>query len=333
MDDMLSEVEQAITLPMITGALPNERLRRTIELIDRGDYAGPLARIRAEVARHPGVPVSLAFVAAMHTIRAAQPVDAAELQILVIGFYRVTWKLLSRLDPEIDLEQIRLLDAAAADRLCGGFTFGRNAPSFPVPPEMAARFSGRLRSLMRPEGADEGWEDLSGEVARCKQIAAPDPRRGPSSNGMRNGFFNSVFREYLGPDNVDDRLRHEHRLVLDFLEDAERNPQLLPFLQGQAPSQVRFRIAQLTMALIAMHQLDAQAAAPSARRMRLREAAIACLYAPFPGLVGWVHARLDRLWVPLVSRAAPSSYTGLDPVTGPFQRKAPSGSERLAAVR
>ena len=35
MDDLLSEVEQAISLAMISGTLPNERLRRTIESIDR----------------------------------------------------------------------------------------------------------------------------------------------------------------------------------------------------------------------------------------------------------------------------------------------------------
>jgi hypothetical protein len=339
MDDLLSEVEQAISLAMITGELPNERLRRTIESIDRGDYAGPLGRIRADVAGRAGVPVATAFVQAMARLREAHAVDMAELQILVIGFYRITWQLLSRLDHTIDLDQIRALDAGQAARLCDGFRFGQQPDPFPVPAAMAERFRGRLRAMMRPADADQDWRELSGQVPRCRPIAVHDHLSGPVANAIRNAFFHEVFREYLGPDNVDDRLRHEHRLVLDFLEDAERHPQLLPFLQGQEPSQVRFRLSQLTLALIAMHQIEAQSGSGRRQaRAPLREAAIGCLYAPFPDLVRWVHDHLDHLSVPVVNHGSTrATWTDLDPVTmddrpTPAKRRS-SGSERLEAVR
>jgi hypothetical protein len=340
MQDILNDVEQAITLPMISGALPHERLQRTIAAIDRGDYQAPLARIRQQVACLQGMPVSAAFVSTMRSIRAASGVDAAELQILVIGFYRVTWRLLARLDPGIDLDQIRALDAADAARLCDGFTFGQHPEPFPVPQAMAERFRARLHSLMRPKSADDGWRDLSGNVPRTRPIAVYDHLLGPAANGIRNAFFTAVLREYLGPDNVCDRLRHEHRLVLDFLEDAESNPQLLPFLQGQEPGQVRFRLAELTLALIALHQIDAQATRSGQRvRIPLREAAISCLYSPFPSLVAWVHQHFERLTVPIVHRkGARTTWTDLEPITlddGPARSKAgrrSSGSQPLAAL-
>lgn len=342
MDDVLTEVEQAITLPMISGELQHERLQRTIAAIDRGDYDGPLTRIRANVRQCAGMPVSAAFVHTMRAIKAASGVDAAELQILVIGFYRVTWRLLCRLDPGIDLAQIRALDAVAAARLCDGFRFGIHPHPFPVPAEMAERFHVRLRMLMKPADADSGWRELSGQVERTTPIAVYDPLIGPAANGIRNAFFSSVLRDYLGPDNVCDRLRHEHRLVLDFLEDAERNPQLLPFLQGQEPSQVRFRIAQLTLALIAMHLVDAQAAGARIQtRIPLREAAISCLYAPFTGLVNWVHGRCGHLNVPVVHRGGShATWSELEPIdldekpsqNAPRLPRSSSGSERLQAI-
>lgn len=337
MDAMLTEVEQAITLAMVSGELPNERLKRTIASIDRGEYDGPLARIRADVAARAGIPVSAAFVQAMMRIRGEHTVDAAELQILVIGFYRITWRLLSRLDHDIDLDQIRALDAGQAARLCDGFAFGSQPEPFPVPEEMAERFRGRLRAMMRPADADQGWRELSGHVVRCKPIAVHDHLAGPVPNAIRNAFFHEVFREYLGPDNVDDRLRHEHRLVLDFLEDAALHPQLLPFLQGQEPSQVRFRLAQLTLALIAMHQVEVhKSRVAGSARIPLRQAAISCLYAPFPDLVGWVHANLEQLSVPVVvCNDSRSTWVDLEPIdvpAAPAKRRRSSGSERLAAA-
>lgn len=308
MNDRLREAEQAITQAMIDGSLANARLQTVLRRLDQGRYAVPLTVLRLTLVRRRGLPTGEALHAALHDLYRHRQVHVADLQILAIGFYRMVWHLLVQLDPAVALDDIRRLDAGQSASLCYGFTFGVHPRPFPLPTALCARIRGRLEPILHAPEADHDWRAAAPPPAAMPAITVSDRDLTPAANAIRNSFFAEVLIEALGGDGPPtaagtDALADE-ALVMDFLRKAGSAPQHLPGLRQVTLAQVRFRLAQLTLALIGLHQVEAagQGSEPPSS-IPFIEAAAGCVLSPIASLRSWLRANRHHLLIPVISHS------------------------------
>lgn len=297
--------EDAVTQAMVDDTLPNPRLHAVVRELDRGSWAIALTDLRQQMADHPGIPTREALIAVLDDLHTRRRLPIADLQILAIGFYRLIWRLLVRIDPTAGVDDIRHLDAQQAARLCYGFTFGLHPRPFPVPEVMVSRFRRRFARFISAAEADHEWQEDVPLPLGVPLVALSDRHLSPAGNAIRNIFFSQVCNDILGTEDPQAALDAE-ALVLDYLLDAEADPQLMCFLGHVAPAQVRFRLVQLTQALIALHQVEAEQtpSAASSRGIPLMESAISCLLSPFASLRSWLRANRERLLIPVVRQVS-----------------------------
>jgi hypothetical protein len=227
-------------------------------------------------------------------------VHIADLQILAIAFYRLLWRPLARLDPALDLDALRSLDAADAAALSGGFVFAMHLRPFPIPQALATRIAGRLRPLLRPTDSDAGWMQESPLPLGVPQVTIGDPHQSPAANAIRNTFFAQALVDELGG-RQPPRLERG-ALVIDLLLRLQDEPSFLPPLRQLPPAQATFRLGQLALALLALHQDEIEEQGYGA--VDFHQLAIGCLLAPLASLTGWLRTHRDGLLVPIIERDA-----------------------------
>ncbi|HEX3135039.1 MAG TPA: hypothetical protein VHX44_15850 [Planctomycetota bacterium] len=290
--------EESITQAMIDDTLPHDRLRAAVRKLDQGAYAGALTDLRQALAAQAGRSTRDALIRVLDEIWVRQRLPIVDLQILAIGYYRLVWRLLARLDPQTTLDEIRQLDARQSADLCYGFTFGLHRRPFPIPASMIARTRRRLAEFLQVRDADQEWKEDGPLPLAVPLVALSDRHLSPSANAIRNTFFAQVFADTLAteaqPPPDDDAL------VLDVLLEAAADVHLLPSLRHVTLPQARFRLRQLTQALVALHQLEATGGPATARGIPYLEAVIGCLLSPFVSLRGWLRANRERLLIPVV---------------------------------
>lgn len=292
--------EEAITQAMVDDTLPNVRLHAAVRELDQGSWAIALTDLRQALANRTGASTRETLTAVLDDLHVRRRLPVADLQILAIGFYRLIWRLLVRLDPTADIDDIRQLDAQQSARLCYGFTFGLHLHPLPIPDTMISRFRRRLVTLLSTSDSDREWQERDPLPLGVPLVAFSDRHLSPAANAIRNTFFSRVFIDALGAERQP--TLDAEALVLDFLLDAAADPQLMPFLCHATPAQARFRMAQLTQALIALHQVEADqpTSASQPHTIPFAEAAISCLLSPFVSLRSWLRANRERLLVPVI---------------------------------
>lgn len=295
MNDPVDEAEEAISQGMIDGTLGNGRLLDALWALDHGHWMVPLTSLRQALGHFHGRPVREALLIALRELRVQGRLHVADLQLLAIGIYRLVWRLLVRLDPTVRLDDVRGLDAASAASLCYGFTFGLHPRPFPVPASVGERISERLGPLIAAKEMDHDWHQDTPLPLAVPFVTVSDRRLTPAANGIRNLFHARVFLDTLAgghPAGLED-----DALVLDFLLHAGADPRLVPGFDQIDRAQSRFRLAQLTLVLIAIHQTEA---AGQEDVIPFHQAATACLLSPLASLRGWVRANQDDLLIPVI---------------------------------
>jgi hypothetical protein len=252
--DVIREAESHITHAMITGELPHPRIRQTIERIDAGDYEDTLQRLERSLVGHEACSLQEAFIRSFIDIRKLSRMHIADAQILCMAFYRRTWSLLRRLDASVDLDHIREIPCRDAIHIAHGFTFGDPlARPDALPPWMRIHVLQRIQAMVEPACGDTGWDEMDPTIVRVPFIVPTSQRLDAVREGIRQSFFHQMYRVYFGPESVDDRMRRDHALVIDVLQEALDHAHIFPFLQGQRPEQVVFRVAQMAISLIILH--------------------------------------------------------------------------------
>jgi hypothetical protein len=306
--------ESAITQSMVDGTLPNGRLRVVLQDLDHGRYRMPLTTLRQKMARCSAGSVVEGLSLILSDLRARKNTPIAELQILAIGFYRLIWRMLTRLDASLSLSEIRQLSAAQAAQVCYGFTYGFQPWPFPLPDLLCARLHARIRRFLCAAEADRMWCAHHPLPLGTPLVAVRDPGLTPSANAIRNAFF----AESLARMMLDDfPLRDDDDLIADVVFAADEHPERFTFLHHSDPPQVRFRVRQLALTVVALHH-QAAAGNHTDNGVVSRETAIACLLSPFVSLRGWLRANHDRLSIPLVRQTTAGDPLVLDaePLTG-----------------
>ncbi len=287
--------ESAITLAMVDGTLRNARLYAALRAVDDGRLRMPLTSLRQALATSDAATVDDGLTMVLSGLRVRQGIPIADLQILAIGFYRLLWHLLVRLDADISLNELRRLSPAQAAQICYGFTFGCQPSPFPLPVTICGRMYDRVHHFRHAEGADQTWRVPRPLPVEVPVVAVNDPHLNPSLNAIRNAFLTEVFTTALiaetptGPD----------ALICELLFVADANPRAFAFLRDNTPAQARFRLRQVALALIALHH-QASTEGRVASGIVAREFIIACLLSPVVSLRGWLLAKRDRLIIPLV---------------------------------
>jgi hypothetical protein len=133
----------------------------------------------------------------------------------------------------------------------------------------AARGLRTFQRISHPAGVDAVWMDATG--ARPLRRALEEPlailpegvRRAARqllvSHGIRSGFYRDVFLHYLAPGRIDVE-KESYATVLHWLEDIEGTAHLFPFMQGQTAGQKAWRLAQLTLKIVRLHEMYARVA-------------------------------------------------------------------------
>lgn len=293
------QAEAAITLAMLDGSLDNLRLRHTLEQLDRGRWRMELTELRQSLG-HSGAPTTAEGLwTVLDDLRQRHRLGVADAQVLAIGFYRLMWRLLARLDRTVTLDELRGLPPACAAQVCYGFTFGSQPEVFPLPEPMLTRMNARVLRFMARGGIDQEWREADPLPLGVPVVTTGDRQLSAAANAIRNTFFAWVFTEALLTDHGP---RVDEVLLSDVLFAADEAPERIVFLRRMSREQACFRLRQLCLAVIALHQ---QACCWHASSGRVRhELVVACLLSPFVTLRSWLRANRERVWIPLVRQTA-----------------------------
>lgn len=328
MKPAIREAEAAITQAMIDGSLPNRRLLTALRHLDEGRFCMPLTMVRQSLAGSGAQRVGDGLCAVLDDLHNRQRISVADLQLLAIGFYRLIWRMVVRLDATLSLADLRQLSAVQAARACYGFTFGSRLWSLPFPGEWCARMHARVRRFMQAEGLDRVWSEPRPLPLASPLVAISDPQLGPSANAIRNTFMAEVFTQALcsEPLSVPDDL-----LVVDVLFAADRHPERIGFLRHLPRSQARFRLRQLALATMALHHQVA-ANTPVVTGRVMRESVIACLLSPFISLRSWLRANRHGLCVPLVRETSAGDALIVAPLADADLAENPADETRSGGI-
>lgn len=322
MDGLVRDAEAFVTDRMVDGTIEHPRLRATLVEIDNGAYAAQIAMVRRALDGDPEQPLKDALLAALTRMVGEAGVPVAMVQIVAMAFYRSTWQLLRRIDPEITLDRIRATASWRALAMMDGFVFGRHG-RMPIDAAVLRACVERLKRTLVPPVAADGWS--GSPLPEGPSIVTADASEGPGTAALRNAVFRAFFCEHLLSEAA-----AGHALVIDVLEEAVARPERMPFLRGADAPQRAFRIAQLARTLVVLHDLACRLARHRERipaelaeaPITVQAAALAkqgigatagfdhllveCLYADWDSLTAWVRGIGPRLRIPRVVSGAPA---------------------------
>jgi len=200
------------------------------------------------------------------------------------------------------------------------------ADSLVYTPSLADRSMRTIMRIRHAVGADTRWQDATDKPLR-RDLEEPldnlpeGVRRAARqllvSHRIRSRFYREVFITCLAPDQFDVHKEY-YATILHWLEDIEGTAHLFPFMQGQTSGQKAWRLAQLTLKIVQLHEMYARLAMAShhsaysaqfggkAIRERLamlskdhypplaltQELTLAALLCPFKVFVAWVQDRI-----------------------------------------
>jgi len=269
----------------------------------------------------------------MCLLREKAQVEVAALQLHAIGVYRELRKMLvTRQGDAPSVADLRELPCQAVGKLTTTIqpTFGspQLADAAVWTPAFGERCMRTIKRLRRPDAADSHWDDANGPPSLPRDLeepiaSLPEAERTAARlalvrDRIRSQFFKDVFLRYMAADEFDPAETEGRPTILHWLEAIETTPHLFPFMQGQASGQKHFRLAQLMLKLIQLHEMYARAALASehptyreafaslSTRERLKimakdrypalvlspELTLATMLCPFQGLVTWVQERV-----------------------------------------
>ncbi len=330
--NVIEEMESGIGDAFISGASENPRL---VAMLAELESANSQKRLQtaitalAEDFHYRSHSVRQALVEELCLLREKAQVEVAALQLHAIGVYRELRKLLvARQGEAPTVADLRELPCQAVGKLTAVIqpTFGspRLADAAVWTPAFGERCLRTIKRLRRPEAADSHWDDANGPPSLPRDLeepiaGLPEAERAAARlalvrDRIRSQFFKDVFLKYMAADEFDPAEGEGRPTVLHWLEAIETTPHLFPFMQGQTSGQKHFRLAQLMLKLIQLHEMYARTALasdhPSYReafaslstRERLKvmakdrypalvlspELTLSSLLCPFLGLVTWV---------------------------------------------
>jgi hypothetical protein len=289
------QAEAAITQAMVDGSLEHPRLQRTLERLDRGRLRLPLTAMRQALAHSSAATAAEGLHDILGPLHRCGLIDAAHAQVLALGFYRLMWRLLARLDRSVTIDDLRRLPPAHAAQVCYGFTFGHQPVHLPLPATLTSRMYGTAMRFLEADGIDREWREDGPLPLGAPLVTVCDRDLSTSANAIRNTFFAEVFTQALLEQRT---VAIDDVLLVDVLFAADVTPERIGFLRRLPPSQARFRLRQLALAVIALHHQAS--VARCGMGVPMREVVIASLLAPFVSLRGWLKAHRDRLWIPVV---------------------------------
>lgn len=298
MNHLVLQAEEALTHAMVAGTLDHERLQTVVRALDRGAHSVALTDLCIVMQRLADDRLSSreTLCLALDHLHAVSGAQIADLQLLALGFYRTIWRLLARIDPALTLAEIRALSGAKAIRLCYGFSF--DLPStLPLPAGQRARIRDHLVHLFRPCQDAQTWSEGRPLPLGVSLSTVPDNTLGIGANAIRNAFFDHAL-DYLATTAPPALL--PDALIIDLLRGAATQPRRLPFLAGLSPPQARFRVVQLALGLIALHQVQTT---DEPRRLlpdAFLHAAVSCLLTPVSNLRGWLRLHRHAVRIPVV---------------------------------
>lgn len=334
--DAIEEMESGIGDAFVSGASDNPRLQAMLAELDAPAAQKRLAAsltALAEDFHYRSHSVRLALIEELCLLREQAQVEIAALQLHAIGVYRELRRLLvARQGDAPTVADLRELPCSAVGKLTAaeqpGFGSPRLADAAVWTPAFGERCLRTIKRLRRNDGADSHWDDANGPPPLPRDLEEPiadlpeaertAARAALVRDRIRSAFYRDVFLNYMAADEFDPAEGAAYPTILHWLEAIEATPHLFPFMQGQATGQKLFRLAQLMMKLIQMHEMYARAALaaehPTYReafatlktRERLKvmakdrypplvlstELTLASLLCPFAGLVQWVQERV-----------------------------------------
>lgn len=332
----IEEMESGIGDAFISGASENPRLLAMLAELET-----PVAQKRlaaainalAEDFHYRSHTVRLALIEELCLLREQAQVEVAALQLHAIGVYRELRRLLiARQGDAPTVADLRELPCSAVGKLTAveqpGFGSPRLADAAVWTPAFGERCLRTIKRLRRNDSADSHWDDANGPPPLPRDLeepisGLPEAERAAARQALvrdriRSGFFRDVFLRYMAADEFDPAEAESYPTILHWLEAIETTPHLFPFMQGQATGQKLFRLAQLMLKLIQLHEMYARATLASEHptyresfaalntRERLKvmakdrypplvlstELTLAALLCPFSGLVQWVQERV-----------------------------------------
>lgn len=333
---VIEEMESGIGDAFISGASDNQRLKAMLKELEQPAAQKRISGIIAALAEslhYRARNVRQALIEEMCLLREDAQVEVAALQLHAIGVYRELRRLLAVRQGEAPgIGDLRELPCTAVARLTAaevhGFGSPRLADAAVWTPAFGERCLRTVKRLRRAEGADAQWDDASGPPPLPRELeepiaALPEAERSAARAALvrdriRSAFFRDVFLGYLAVDQFDPKDGEAHPTVLHWLEAIEATPHLFPFMQGQTGPQKLFRLSQLMLKIVQMHEIYARTAQaaehPAYRsgfsvlktRERLKvlakdrypplaptpELTLAALLCPFPQFVAWVQSRV-----------------------------------------
>lgn len=334
---LIEEMESGLSDSLITGTDDNPRLQAMLKDLEEDSEKRRLERTLKALAEDPHYKdntLRAALVEQLCLWREEGNVEVASLQLHVIGVYRSVRKsVIERQGESPTLSDLRELPAAVLLRLLNANppTFGSPtlAESLVYTPAFADRSMRTIRRIRRAENADTHWAEANGDPPLSRDIeepldALPESERKAARqllvrDRIRSQFYREVFIKYLSIDEFD--ISHEpHVTVLHWLEAIESTAHLYPFMQGQTAGQKSFRLSQLTLKILQLHEIYARVALarqhPTYRESfegkptreclatlsrdhypplaMTPELTLSALLCPFPVFVEWVQGRVGE---------------------------------------
>lgn len=334
----IEEMESGIGDAFISGASDNPRLQAMLAELDSPAAQKRLAAAitaLAEDFHYRNHTIRLALIEELCLLREQAQVEIAALQLHAIGVYRELRRLLiGRQGDAPTMADLRELPCSAVGKLTAveqpGFGSPRLADAAVWTPAFGERCLRTIKRLRRNDGADSHWDDANGPPPLPRDLEEPiadlpeaertAARTALVRDRIRSHFFRDVFLGYMAADEFDPAEGASYPTILHWLEAIETTPHLFPFMQGQTTGQKLFRLSQLMLKLIQMHEMYARAAlagehptyreafASLGTRERLKvmakdrypplvlstELTLASLLCPFPGLVQWVQEHVAK---------------------------------------
>ena len=251
----------------------------------------------------------------------------------VIGVYReVRRRMGERTGAPPDLAELRPLPVPMLTRLLNPTPARFGTPglleALVYSPTTAERSLATSRRIRKALAGDQHWQDIAGEPSLPRSMEEPleklpeNERRSARQllvrDRIRSAFYRQVFLEYFDRDTLDPRDIEAFPTVLRWLEAVEQTPHLFPFMQGQTTAQKIWRLSQLQMKLIQLHEMYARlalagaspalkeqfAGKPAREQLTLmakahyppiplsNELTLAVLLCPFAALVEWVQEKV-----------------------------------------
>lgn len=332
----IEEMEGGIGDAFISGESDNPRLKAMLAELDAPAAQKRLAASMTALAEdfhYRAHSVRRALIEELCLLREQAQVEIAALQLHAIGVYRELRRLLAARQGEPPaVADLRELPCTAVGKLSAreqpGFGSPRLADVAVWTPAFGERCLRTIKRLRRHDDADSHWDDANGPPPLPRELEEPindlpeaerlAARTALVRDRIRSAFFRDVFLRYMAADEFDPAEGAAHPTILRWLEAIETTPHLFPFMQGQTSGQKLFRLSQLMLKLIQLHEMYARVALASNHptyresfaslktRERLKvmakdrypplvmspELTLATLLCPFQGLVSWVQERV-----------------------------------------